>query len=100
MTSNDNELKASASEPKAPKIEFPCAYPLKIVGNAADDFHVFVADVLQKHTGESFHERVEIVQSSKGRFLSARVTITATGVEQLQAIFDEFKASGRVHTVL
>ena len=93
MSTQDNE-------PKAPKIEFPCAYPLKIVGNAAEYFHVFVADVLEKHTGESFHERVEIVQSRTGRFLSARVTITATGVEQLQAIFEEFKASGRIHTVL
>jgi putative lipoic acid-binding regulatory protein len=87
-------------EPQVPKIEFPCAYPLKIVGNAADDFQVFVADVLAKHTGESFHERIEIVSSSTGRFLSARVTITATGVDQLKAIFEDFKASGRIHTVL
>ena len=93
-------MSTQGNEPKAPKIEFPCAYPLKIVGNAAEDFYVFVADVLEKHTGESFHERVEIVQSRTGRFLSARVTITATGIEQLQAIFEEFKASGRIHTVL
>ena len=89
-----------SGHPEAPKIEFPCAYPLKIVGNAADDFHVFVAEILEKHTGESFHERIEIVHSSKGRFVSARVTITATGIEQLQAIFEDFKASGRIHTVL
>lgn len=88
------------TEQKPPKIEFPCAYPIKVVGNAADDFHIYVAEVMERHTGESFHERVEIVASSNGRFLSARVTITATGVEQLQAIFEDLKTSGRVHIVL
>jgi putative lipoic acid-binding regulatory protein len=88
------------TEQAPPKIEFPCAYPIKVVGNAADDFHIFVAEVMERHTGESLHERVEIVSSSNGRFLSARVTITATGVEQLQAIFEDLKASGRVHIVL
>lgn len=89
-----------SAEPKPPKIEFPCAYPIKVVGDAAEDFAVFVADVLVKHTGESLHEHIEIIESRNGRFLSARVTITATGVEQLQAIFDELKASGRVHMVI
>ena len=88
------------TEQAPPKIEFPCAYPIKVVGNAAEDFHLFVAEVMERHTGESFHERVEIVPSRNGRFLSARVTITATGVEQLQAIFEDLKASGRVHIVL
>lgn len=97
---SEQPVAIDSTEPKPPKIEFPCAYPIKVVGNAAEDFAVFVADVLVKHTGESFHERIEIVESRNGRFLSARVTITATGVEQLQAIFEELKASGRVHAVI
>lgn len=90
----------STGEPQPPKIEFPCAYPLKVVGDAAPDFAAFVAEVLVKHTGESFHERIEIIESRTGRFLSARVTITATGEEQLRALFEDLKASGRVHTVI
>lgn len=89
-----------STEPQAPKIEFPCPYPIKVVGDAADDFAVFVADVLVKHTGESLHEQIEIIESRNGRFLSARVTITASGPEQLQALFEELKASGRVHAVI
>lgn len=90
----------SSNDPQPPKIEFPCAYPIKVVGDAAPDFASFVADVLVKHTGESFHEHIEIIESRNGRFLSARVTITATGVDQLQALFEELKASGRVHAVI
>ena len=85
---------------EAPKIEFPCRYPLKVVGNAAEDFQGFVIDVLERHAGEILEEHIEINPSRNGRFLSVRVTITATGEEQLQAIFQELKASGRVHMVL
>ena len=85
---------------EAPKIEFPCRYPLKVVGNAGQDFQGFVIEVLERHAGEITEEHIEINPSRNGRFLSVRVTITATGEEQLQAIFQELKASGRVHMVL
>jgi len=85
---------------EAPKIEFPCLYPLKVVGNATEDFQAFVLDVLKRHSGSILDEHIEVNPSRNGRFLSVRVTITATGEAQLQAIFEELKASGRVHMVL
>ena len=41
-----------------------------------------------------------VVDSRNGRFQSLRVTITATGNDQLQALFASLKATGRVHMVL
>ena len=29
---------ADVTEPQAPKIEFPCQYPIKVIGTAGDDF--------------------------------------------------------------
>jgi putative lipoic acid-binding regulatory protein len=89
-----------ASAPEPPRIEFPCAYPIKVVGNAAADFREFVVAVMERHAGPLADERVEVVASRSGKYLSVRVTITATGVDQLQAIHRELKDSGRVHTVL
>lgn len=83
-----------------PKIEFPCAYPLKVIGHAADDFREFVITVLERHTDRIFEETIDMRASSGGKFVSVRVTITATGEEQLKNIFTEFKASGRVQAVL
>jgi putative lipoic acid-binding regulatory protein len=83
-----------------PKIEFPCAYPLKIIGHAADDFREFVITVLERHTDRIDEETIDIRASSGGKFVSVRVTITATGEEQLKNIFTEFKASGRVQAVI
>jgi uncharacterized protein len=40
------------------------------------------------------------VTVSNGRFFRCRWLITATGVEQLQAIHVDLRATGRVHMVL
>jgi putative lipoic acid-binding regulatory protein len=88
------------SEINTPKIEFPCPYPIKVVGDAAEDFRDFVVAVLERHAGAIDDAQIDVRSSRNGRFLSVRATITATGVEQLQAIFAELKASGRIHLVL
>jgi putative lipoic acid-binding regulatory protein len=56
-------------------------------------------EVMVRHAGELLAE-IDVRPSSNGRFESVRVTITATGEEQLRAIFEELKASGRVHIVI
>jgi uncharacterized protein len=43
---------------------------------------------------------VTVKDSSGGRFASVNLTIWATGEPQLKALFDDLKASGRVHMVL
>lgn len=89
-----------AEEVKPPKIEFPCAYPIKVVGHAADDFREFVITVMRRHTENFDEESVEVRASSGGKFVSVRVTITALGEEHLKTIFAELKASGRVQVVI
>ncbi|EPC03510.1 hypothetical protein L861_18400 [Litchfieldella anticariensis FP35 = DSM 16096] len=85
---------------EAPKVEFPCDYPLKIVGDAADDFRDVVVDIVETHAPGIDRNRVSVVDSRNGKFQSVRVTITATGHAQLEALFASLKATGRVHMVL
>lgn len=87
-------------EQQPPKIEFPCAYPLKVVGHAAADFRDYVVEVMQRHTDDFDETTVDVRASSSGKFLSVRVTITAQGEEHLKIIFNELKASGRVQVVI
>ncbi|MCX4026010.1 DUF493 domain-containing protein [Endozoicomonas sp. SM1973] len=82
-----------------PKIEFPCDYPIKVMGVATTDFEQFVIDVMKKHD-PSFSGKAAIRDSRKGKYQAVNVTITATGEDQLKAIFEELKASGRVAMVL
>ncbi|WP_166251821.1 HP0495 family protein [Marinobacter salicampi] len=88
------------TEQKPPKIEFPCDYSIKVIGTAAPDFRDFVVAVVQRHAPELTDADVSVNNSSKGRFSSIRLTIVATGEPQLKALFEELKASGRVHMVL
>ncbi len=88
------------TEPKAPKIEFPCDYIIKVIGTAAPDFREFVVSVVERHAPGISEDRISVNDSRNGRFTSVRLTIVATGEEQLKALFEELKASGRVHMVL
>lgn len=88
------------SDPTPPKIEFPCDYPIKVVGDAAPDFKDFVIRTVTAHAPGLDESLIELNPSRNGRFISVRMTITATGEEQLQKLFEDLKASGRVHMVL
>jgi uncharacterized protein len=85
---------------KPPKITFPCRYPIKVVGDAAEDFTAVVCQVVSRHDPDFDATRLQVVQSRNGRFQSVRLTIRATGEAQLQALFVELKATGRVHMVV
>ena len=88
------------SEPKAPKIEFPCDYVIKVIGNSAPDFTEFVVEVVEQYAPGISEDDVSVNESSGGRFSSVQLKIVATGEAQLKALFEDLKASGRVHMVL
>ncbi|TGN38190.1 HP0495 family protein [Marinobacter confluentis] len=88
------------SDPKAPKIEFPCDYLIKVIGDSAPDFVEFVVSVVEGHAPGVDENKVTVKDSSGGRFASVNLTIWCTGEPQLKALFADLKASGRVHMVL
>lgn len=86
-------------EQQPPKIEFPCAYPLKIVGSAAPDLKDYVLKVIKKH--DPSHDGTATLRDSRnGNYQAVNLTITATGEEQIKAIFDDLKGSNRIQMVL
>lgn len=102
---NDNSLRdlRQPSRPvsgKPPKITFPCRYSLKVVGDAAEDFAALVCQVVSRHDPDFDASDLQVVDSRNGRFQSVRLTILATGEPQLEALFVELKATGRVHMVV
>lgn len=89
------------SDVQAPKIEFPCPnYPIKVIGEAGEDFADLVIQVIERHAPGLDSSTLVVRDSRNGRFLSVQVLITATGIEQLQAIHVDLRATGRVHMVL
>lgn len=88
------------AEEAPPKIEFPCLYPIKIIGQAVDGFQESVIEVVERHTGNLDSNLIELQPSSKNNYLSVRVTIAATGEDQLRSIFEDLKTLESVKMVL
>lgn len=96
----DDEASNSGEEMDAPKIEFPCLYPIKIIGKAAKSFESDVIAMVERHTGKIDEDLIELHPSKKNNYLSVNVTITATGEEQLASIFEDLKTIESVKMVL
>jgi uncharacterized protein len=88
------------SQEEPPKIEFPCAYPIKVMGEKCEEFRSHVMVVMGRHAPGFDELAVTVRDSSKGKYQSLTVTITATGEEQLKAIFVDLKTSSLVQMVL
>jgi len=85
---------------ESPVIEFPCAYPIKIIGDVTDDAVNTILDVVRRHAPEVTPDVVSTRKSSKGNFHSIRVTIVATGEPQLKALHEELMILDSVRMVL
>ncbi|MNG38930.1 hypothetical protein D3C84_1268090 [compost metagenome] len=71
-----------------------------MIGESFDGFSDLVIEIIQRHAPDLDATTLVVRDSRNGRFLSVQVLITATGVEQLQAIHVDLRATGRVHMVL
>ncbi|MFT6286895.1 MAG: putative lipoic acid-binding regulatory protein [Halieaceae bacterium] len=87
-------------EPEAPKIEFPCDYPIKVLGRSVDEFTEVVITVFEQHAPGFDRESITVKASRKGTFHSLNITITATGPDQLKALHEELMATGLVQMVI
>ena len=89
------------TQQEPPKIEFPCEnYPIKILGESGIELHSLVHAVISRHAFGYDHEKTRVNTTAKGNFQSVTVFITAQGIEQLQAIHDEFKLHKIVRMVM
>lgn len=80
--------------PDAPKIEFPCDYPIRIMGEACEEFLTTVIAIVEQHATVQ-HDSIRCRDSSKGTYVSAHVIIRATGEVQLNDLhlaLREYKA--------
>lgn len=81
-------------------IEFPCAYPIKIVGDNTADFVDTVVALTQQHAPEVTAHEIEIRESRAGNYVSVTITIQATGEPQLAALHASLRACEFVRLVL
>lgn len=77
------QMTQRAQEP----FEFPCRFPLKIMGERHEDFVNTLFEVVRVHAPDLAEHDVQLRESSGGRYLSLTITVTATSREQLDTIY-------------
>jgi hypothetical protein len=80
--------------------EFPCDFPLKIMGQARDDFAHAMVTVVQAHAPDFDPATLEIRASGKGNYLALTFTIRAQSREQLDKLYRDLSSHPYVKIVL
>ncbi|MES2824141.1 MAG: DUF493 domain-containing protein [Pseudomonadota bacterium] len=89
------------TEQQPPKIEFPCEnYPIKVLGDADQEMHTYVLEIMERHAPGFDQTRITIAESSKGRFQSLTVWITATSEPQLFSINEDLRRNKKIKMVM
>ena len=84
----------------APKIEFPCDYPIRIIGHQVEGGALEIIETVRKHAPEVSPDEVSSRLSRAGTYQSIRVTIRATGETQLKALHKDLMELRSVKLVL
>jgi len=74
-------------KPDETLLEFPCRFPIKMMGRDGDNFRQAALDLVESHAGKIPEDSIKESMSSKGNFLSITVTIDAESQQQLDNIY-------------
>ena len=68
-------------------LEFPCEFPLKVMGKADHTLAQAVLEIVSRHAPDFDGATMEMRASSGGNYLSITCTVIATSKPQLDAIY-------------
>ncbi|MFO8023767.1 YbeD family protein [Thiohalophilus sp.] len=77
-------------------LEFPCKFPIKVMGRSDVDLQSLVMELVSKHAPELREQDITRRDSRQGNYVSLTVTVTATSKAQLDRIYLELNASDAV----
>lgn len=81
-------------------IEFPCEFPLKIMGKRIDEFAQTIGELVQQHAPDFDMSTIEMRPSSSGKYLGLTCTINATSQAQLDDVYRALTSHPMVSYVL
>ena len=81
-------------------LDFPCDFPIKIMGRTTAGFAQEMLAVVQRHAPDFDAARMEMRGSSQGNYISLTCTIRAQSRDQLDALYRELTGHPLVKVVL
>ena len=68
-------------------LEFPCDFPIKVMGKDSPQFRRTSLAIIEEHVGELTEESVSERQSKDGNFVALTYNLTIENREQLDSIY-------------
>nr|WP_296751535.1 DUF493 domain-containing protein [Thioalkalivibrio sp.] len=88
------------TEERETLLQFPCRFPIKVMGEAHAEFFADVEACIARHLPE--RDAVDIVHraSRGGKYVGVTITLTATSQEQVDTLYRALGQCARVRMVL
>ena len=83
-----------------PLIEFPCEYPIKIIGDGSSVFADHIESVMTNTVGLGNYSKTSEKYSKNKKWLSVTISFIAKNENQLRRIHNHLKASNSVKMVI
>ncbi|MBU0494126.1 MAG: DUF493 domain-containing protein [Chloroflexi bacterium] len=80
--------------------EFPCEFPLKVIGRHCDDLEDHVCAIVRRHVPDLDRGLVSSRSSREGKYLAITLTFTAESKAQLDALYRDLGSQDGVVMVL
>ncbi len=81
-------------------LEFPCDFPIKVVGRATEEFESFVVAIVQRHAGAGGRVAVKSRLSRDENYVAVTCAFRAESRAQVDALYAELSGHERILMVL
>mgnify|MGYP001764159381 CR=1 FL=1 len=81
-------------------LKFPTDFPIKIMGEASDEFRSLAIGIVSRHFGDLDPARIEERPSKGGKYLGLTITVRAESKAQLDAVYMELTSCRQVLVAL
>jgi putative lipoic acid-binding regulatory protein len=86
--------------PERSLIEYPSAFPIKVMGTQAEGFVEAIVHIARQFDPAFDPSTVELRPSKAGKYLGITITVTATSREQLDELYRTLSTHPMVKVVL
>jgi len=84
------------NEPTDTLLEFPCDFPVKVMGKFTADFEAMVREIAERHVGKLPAEAISSRPSSNQRFVAVTIVVRAKSKQQLDNLYLELTSTKQV----
>ena len=81
-------------------LEFPCAFPVKVMGANTAEFEAAIVMISRQHIPDLGEAAISSAQSRTGKYVSITITFTATSRPQIDNLYRALNAHPDVKFVL